>query len=64
MRISKIGYVASLPSETYEKVLSKPHYLLGVYYDGRMEKAILEFVDEKGERLVKVADPLGINHTS
>jgi DNA polymerase I len=57
MRISKIGYVASLPSETYEKVLSKPHYLLGVYYDGRMEKAILEFVDEKGEKLVKIADP-------
>ncbi|MEM1868348.1 MAG: 3'-5' exonuclease, partial [Thermosphaera sp.] len=57
MKISRIGYITSLPSETYEKVLTKPHYLLGVYYDGKIEKAILEFVDERGEKLVKMIDP-------
>ncbi|WP_276815029.1 DNA-directed DNA polymerase I [Desulfurococcus amylolyticus] len=46
-------------SFTSYKVLSKPHYLLGVYYDGKLGKAILEFLDEDGSKLVKIMDPVG-----
>jgi len=41
------------------KTITTPHYLLGVYYDGKIGKAILVFLSEDGERLVKVSDPIG-----
>ncbi|ADV65599.1 DNA-directed DNA polymerase I [Desulfurococcus mucosus] len=41
------------------KALSKPHYLLGVYYDGKLGRAVLEFLSEEGDRVVKVVDPTG-----
>ncbi|MCC6025227.1 MAG: hypothetical protein LM555_02880, partial [Desulfurococcaceae archaeon] len=41
------------------KTITTPHYLLGVYYDGKIGKAILVFLSEDGEKLVKVPDPTG-----
>jgi DNA polymerase I len=41
------------------KITSTPHYLLGVYYDGKLEKAVLLLLSEDGERLVKIPDPVG-----
>jgi len=58
-RIDRIGDVKTLLVNNYVKELSKPAYLLGVYYDGDLEKAVLEFIDEDGARLVLLPDPYG-----
>lgn len=44
---------------SFQRTLKTPHYLLGVYYDGKLEKAIMEFLSEDGTKLVKVPDPTG-----
>ncbi|MCC6041143.1 MAG: DNA-directed DNA polymerase I [Desulfurococcaceae archaeon] len=41
------------------KTVTTPHYLLGVYYDGKLEKAVLVLLSESGEKLVEVPDPIG-----
>lgn len=41
---------------TYVKSLQTPHYLVGVYYDGKVGKAVLEFLSEDGTKLVKMTD--------
>ncbi len=47
----------SLPFRAqYVKTLSTPHYLLGVHYDGKLGKAVLEFLNEEGTKLVRVTD--------
>jgi len=43
----------------FDKTINKPHYLLGVYYDGKIGKAVLVFLSESGDRLVKIPDPTG-----
>lgn len=58
--IDKIGDVKTLIPNNNVKRLDKPAYLLGVYYDGNLEKAVLEFIDENGEKLLLLPDPL--NH--
>ncbi|MEZ0393902.1 MAG: DNA-directed DNA polymerase I [Desulfurococcaceae archaeon] len=39
--------------------LEKPSYLLDVYYDGELGSAVLVFVDEEGEEVYHVPDPVG-----
>jgi len=46
-------------SRQLNTILSKPHYLLGVYYDGKIGRAVLEFISEDGRQLVKIPDPIG-----
>ncbi|MEM4723261.1 MAG: type B DNA-directed DNA polymerase, partial [Desulfurococcaceae archaeon] len=60
MKIDLIGNVETLIVNNVEKKLSKPHYLLGVFYDGELEKAVMQFLDENGSRLVLIPDP--VNH--
>jgi DNA polymerase I len=43
----------------FEKSLTTPHYLLNVYYDGKLGRAVLEFISEDGSKLVRVPDPYG-----
>jgi DNA polymerase I len=43
----------------FEKSITTPHYLLNVYYDGKLGKAVLEFISEDGTKLVKLPDPYG-----
>ncbi len=59
MKFDKIGDVYTLIPNNMKKMLDKPGYLLGVYYDGELGKAIIEFIDEKGENLVLIPDPTG-----
>jgi len=40
----------------FSKNFTKPHYLINVYYDGKLEKAVMEFLSEDGTQLVKVPD--------
>jgi len=60
LKIDLIGNVETLIVNNVEKKLSKPHYLLGVFYDGELEKAVMQFLDENGSRLVLIPDP--VNH--
>lgn len=57
----KIGDVNRIYEYKYrnEASLPQPHYLVGVSYDGKIGKAVLEFLDESGEKYVKVIDPTG-----
>lgn len=48
--------ISSLFKAEFSKVLKTPHYLVGVYYDGKLGKAVLEFLNEDGTRLIKVPD--------
>lgn len=41
---------------TYLKSLQTPHYLAGVYYDGKIGRAVLEFLSEDGCKLIKMID--------
>ena len=50
--IDRIGDVKTLIADNYVKRLDKPAYLLGVYYDGDLGKAVLEFIDDSGEKLL------------
>ena len=59
VKIDKIGEVHTLLTNNFKKTLDKPSYLLGVYYDGDLNKAVLEFLDDKGEELVLIPDPTG-----
>lgn len=43
----------------FQKTLKSPHYLLGVYYDGKLGRAVMEFLDENGVELIKIPDPVG-----
>jgi len=43
----------------FNKTINTPHYLLGVYYDGKLDKAVLIFLSESGDKLVKIPDPTG-----
>jgi len=43
----------------FEKSLTTPHYLLNVYYDGKLGRAVLEFISEDGSKLVRIPDPHG-----
>ncbi|RLG81537.1 MAG: type B DNA-directed DNA polymerase, partial [Thermoprotei archaeon] len=54
-----MGEVHTLLTNNFKKTLDKPSYLLGVYYDGDLNKAVLEFLDDKGEELVLIPDPTG-----
>ncbi|MCY0867917.1 MAG: DNA-directed DNA polymerase I [Desulfurococcus sp.] len=56
---SRIQLEVSTSLRDIYKALSKPHYLLGVYYDGKLGKAVLEFLSESGDKLIKIADPTG-----
>ncbi|MEM0199089.1 MAG: DNA-directed DNA polymerase I [Desulfurococcaceae archaeon] len=38
------------------KTLHEPHYLVGVYYDGKIGKAVLQFLTEDGAKLVNIVD--------
>ncbi|MEM0247265.1 MAG: DNA-directed DNA polymerase I [Desulfurococcaceae archaeon] len=40
----------------FARSLKTFHYLLGVYYDGRLGKAVMEFLSEDGARLIMVPD--------
>ena len=42
--------------QSFVKSLPTPHYLLGVYYDGKLGKAVMEFLSEDGTKLVKLPD--------
>ncbi len=55
--IDKIGDIKTLIINNNVKRLDKPAYLLGVYYDGDLGKAVLEFIDESGEKLLLLPDP-------
>lgn len=59
MNFRRIGNVYSLLPNNLSRNLDKPCYLLGVFYDGELGKAILEFIDEKGEKLLLIPDPTG-----
>ncbi len=60
MKIDKIGNVYSLyPTEQFTNRLREPAYLLGVYYDGTLGKAVLEFVSNDGNSLILLVDPTG-----
>ena len=43
----------------FTRNIPTPHYLLNVYYDGKLGKAVLEFLSEDGKRLVKLPDLWG-----
>jgi len=43
----------------FEKIIKSPCYLLNVYYDGKIGKAVMEFLSEDGSRIIKVPDPYG-----
>lgn len=43
----------------FEKSIKTPHYLLNVYYDGKLGKAVMEFLSEDGSKLVRIPDPYG-----
>jgi len=43
----------------FDKIINTPHYLLGVYYDGKLGRAVLVFLSESGDKLVKIIDPTG-----
>ncbi|MEM1627921.1 MAG: DNA-directed DNA polymerase I [Desulfurococcaceae archaeon] len=44
----------------YVRIIESSHFLLGAYYDGRLGKAILQFVSEDGKKFIRIPDPL--NH--
>ncbi|MEM4717230.1 MAG: DNA-directed DNA polymerase I [Desulfurococcaceae archaeon] len=43
----------------FERATKTPLYLLNIYYDGKLGKAIMEFLGEDGRQLVKIPDPYG-----
>jgi len=55
--IDKIGNVKTLIVNNYVDHIDKPAYLLGVFYDGDLGKAVLQFLSEKGSELVLLPDP-------
>lgn len=58
--IDKIGDVYTLyPSKIFVHRMDEPAYLLGVYYDGTLGKAVLEFLSKDGSKLVLLPDPTG-----
>lgn len=56
---SIIGDVNVIYENNFRGKLTEPHYLLGVYYDGKIGRAVLEFVDETGSRFIRIVDPVG-----
>ena len=60
MKIDKIGDVYTLyPVKIFADRLKDPAYLLGVYYDGTLGKAVLEFISEDGKKIILIPDPTG-----
>jgi DNA polymerase I len=59
LKYSIIGNVYRLYDYSRINSLDKPAYLLGVYYDGSLGKAVLEFIDERGENIYFLIDPTG-----
>jgi len=60
MKIDKIGDVYTLyPAKIFVDKLKDPAYLLGVYYDGTLGKAVLEFISEDGKKIILIPDPTG-----
>ncbi len=59
-KIDRIGDTYTIyPVDAYRNKIDKPAYLLGVHYEGQAGKAVLELLDEKGDRLYLVYDPTG-----
>ncbi|ABN69972.1 replicative DNA polymerase I [Staphylothermus marinus F1] len=59
MKYNIIGDVYRLYDVNKVDFIDKPAYLLGVYYDGTLGKAVIEFLDEKGEKILFLTDPTG-----
>ncbi len=59
MKYSTIGNVYRLFDQEQVGELNKPAYLLNVYYDGSIGKAVLVFLDERGDKLYFIPDPMG-----
>ncbi|MEM2024776.1 MAG: DNA-directed DNA polymerase I [Desulfurococcaceae archaeon] len=56
---TQAGQVTGLYSASFARALQAPHYLLGVYYDGVLGRAVLEFLSSDGAKLIKIPDPWG-----
>ncbi len=59
LKVTKIGNVMRLIPDIKTKRIDKEAYLLGVFYDGSIGKAVLEFLDEKGNNIIFLIDPTG-----
>jgi len=59
LKIDKIKDVYRLIPDRRVKKIEEPAYLLGVFYDGELGKAVLEFISTDGENLMYLPDPAG-----